>query len=197
MLNNPNAPKRSKPAEPQNTESVKSVMMKEALSWGKMIVFVVAMATILHQFVIVNASIPTGSMENLIMPNDRIVAFRFSYMLSDPARYDVIIFRYPRDESQLYVKRIVGLPGETVNIRDGRVYINDSQIPLRYDFIRDNPQGNYGPFFVPEYSYFVLGDNRNNSEDSRSWTNNHFVHRDAILGRAIFKYHRGFALLHC
>jgi len=178
------------------SESIRSVVFDEALSWGKMIIFTVIMAVLLNQFVIVNASIPTGSMENVIMSNDRIVALRLSYLFSDPARYDIVIFRYPDDETQLYVKRIIGLPGETVTIRDGLVFINDSLVPLRDDFIREAPRGNYGPFIVPAYSYFMLGDNRCNSEDSRSWINP-FVHRDGILGRAIFKYHRGFAILHC
>lgn len=180
----------------QESESIKSVLLDEALSWGKMIVFVVIMAVLLNQFIIVNASIPTGSMESVIMPNDRIVAFRLSYFFTDPARYDIVIFRYPDDETQLYVKRIIGLPGETVTIRDGLVFINDSLVPLRDDFIREAPRGNYGPFYVPENSFFMLGDNRDNSEDSRSWINP-FVHQDGILGRAIFKYHRGFAILHC
>ena len=177
--------------EPQ---SIKSVIISEIFSWTKLIVFTLLLAVILNQFVIVNASIPTGSMESAIMPNDRIIAFRLSYWLSDPDRFDIVIFRYPDNESLLYVKRIIGLPGETVTIRDGLVFINDSQTPLQDDFINESPRGNYGPFLVPEDSYFMLGDNRNNSEDSRAWANP-FVHRSGILGRAIFRYHRGFALL--
>jgi signal peptidase I len=182
------------PADQQEPTSVKSVVVEEALSWAKLIIFTVTFAVLLNQFVIVNASIPTGSMENVIMPNDRIVAFRLSYLFSDPARYDIIIFRYPDDESRLYVKRIIGMPGETVVIRDGRVYIDGSDIPLRDDFIKEHVPGNYGPFVVPENHYFVLGDNRGNSEDSRAWRNP-FVNRDRILGRAVFKYHRGVGML--
>jgi len=115
-------------------------------------------------------------------------------MFSDPARFDIVVFRYPDDESQLYVKRIIGLPGETIVIRDGLVFINDSQNPLRDDFINGPARGNYGPWTVPPDSFFMLGDNRGSSEDSRAWANP-FVHQDGILGRAIFKYYRGFALL--
>jgi len=176
-------------------ESIKSVVLEEALSWAKLIVFTVLLAVMLNQFVIVNASIPTGSMESSIMPNDRIVAFRLSYLFTDPDRFDIVIFRFPDDESRLYVKRIIGLPGETITIRDGSVYINDDQTPLRDDFIRDGVAvGDYGPFYVPAESFFMLGDNRGNSEDSRAW-NEPFVHRNGILGKAIFKYYRGFGIL--
>ena len=175
--------------------SVKSVVIEEILSWAKLILFTVFLAVLLNHFVIVNASIPTGSMESGIMPNDRIVAFRLAYLFSDPERFDIVIFRYPDDESRLYVKRIIGMPGESVVIIDGLVFIDDSDIPLRDDFIREPVPGDYGPFLVPEDSYFMLGDNRGNSEDSRTWQNP-FVHRSGILGRAVFKYYRGIGLLH-
>jgi len=180
--------------EDEQPETIKSVILEEALSWAKMIVFTVTAAVLLNQFVVVNASIPTSSMENVIMANDRIMAFRLSYLFSDPQRFDIIIFRFPDDESLLYVKRIIGMPGETVVIRDGRVYINGSDTPLRDGFIKERVLGDYGPFVVPQDRYFVLGDNRGNSEDSRAWRNP-FVHRDAILGRAVFKYHRGVGML--
>lgn len=175
--------------------SIKSVVIEEILSWAKMIVVVVLTALFLNQFVIVNAAIPTGSMETVIMPNDRIVAFRLAYLFNDPQRFDIVIFRFPDDESRLYVKRIIGMPGETVTIRDGLVFIDDSDTPLRDDFIGSSAGGNYGPFYVPEDSFFVLGDNRGNSEDSRRWANP-FVHQDGILGRAVFRYWRGIGLLH-
>ncbi|MCL2016259.1 MAG: signal peptidase I [Defluviitaleaceae bacterium] len=173
---------------------MKSLIIDEILTWSKMIFFVLLVAVIINQFVIVNAAVPTGSMENVIMPNDRIIAFRMAYLFSEPERFDIIIFPFPDDESRLYVKRIIGLPGETVTIVNGLVFIDDNATPLRDDFIRDIATGNYGPFHVPEDSFFMLGDNRNNSDDSRAW-NNPFVRSDRILGRAIFKYFRGFALL--
>jgi len=177
----------------ENT-SIKSVLIEETLSWAKFIVIAVFFAVVINQFVIVNASIPTSSMEQSIMTNDRIVALRLSYTFTEPERFHIIIFRFPDDESRLYVKRIIGLPGETVNIRDGLVFINDSEVPLRDDFVNGHVFGNYGPFVVPENSFFMLGDNRGNSEDSRAW-DNPFVNKDGILGRAIFKYWRGIGLL--
>ncbi|MCL2399528.1 MAG: signal peptidase I [Defluviitaleaceae bacterium] len=184
-----------KKEEVTNNESrpIKTIVFDEVLSWAKMIVFTVIAAVLINQFVIVNASIPTGSMESVIMPNDRIIAFRLSYLFREPERFDIVIFRFPNDESRLYVKRIIGLPGETVTIYNGRVYIDGADVHLRDDFVSNRVVDNHDSVVVPDYSYFMLGDNRRFSEDSRAWG---FVHRDNILGRAIFKYYRGFGLLH-
>ena len=129
------------------------------------------------------------AMENTIMTKDRVVALRMSYLFSDPERGDVVIFKYPDDESILYVKRVIGLPGDTVEIKDGGVYINGSDEPLEEDYIRDITEGDYGPYEVPEGCYFMMGDNRNNSLDSRFW-NNKFVEEDKILGKVVFKYYK-------
>ena len=104
-----------------HTENEKSSFVKELLQW---------VAIFADKFLIVNAQIPSGSMENTIMPGDRIIGNRLAYTFSDPQRFDIIIFRYPDDESQLFIKRIIGLPGETVEIIDGRIYINGSDEPL-------------------------------------------------------------------
>ena len=98
------------------------------------------------------------------------------------------------DESQLFIKRIIGLPGETVEIIDGKVYIDGSEAPLDDSFTPETPTGNYGPYTVPENCYFMLGDNRNNSKDSRFWQNT-YVERDKILGKAVLKYFPGIKLL--
>ena len=90
---------------------------------------------------------------------------------SDPQRFDIIIFRYPDDERQLFIKRIIGLPGETVEIRDGKIYLNGSDEPLEDVQTKETMVGSFGPYTVPENSYFVMGDNRNDSKDSRYWTN--------------------------
>ena len=94
-----------------------------------------------------------------------------------------MIFKYPDDETQLFIKRVIGLPGETVEIRDGKVYIDGAETPLDDSFTPEPPQGNWGPEVVPEGSYFMLGDNRNRSKDSRFWTNT-FVKKEKILGKA-------------
>lgn len=176
-----------------NSESpnLKEELWRDALGWGKTIVLAVALALSINNFVIVNASVPTGSMEGTIRVNDRIVAFRLSYLFSPPETFDIIVFRGPDDRSILYVKRIIGVPGDEINIIDGRVFVNDSETPLRYDFVRGEPTGNFGPYIVPENHFFVMGDNRGNSIDSRHWTNT-FVERGQILGQVIFRYFPGF-----
>ena len=83
---------------------------------------------------------------------------------------------------------MIGLPGETVTIRDGKVYINDNKEPLDDSFIPEPMEGDFGPYEVPEDHYFVLGDNRNWSKDSRFW-NNTYVARDKILGKAVLRYY--------
>jgi len=166
----------------------------ELLSWLKTIVLAFVFAYIITQHVIVNAWVPSGSMERSIMTGDRVVAFRLSYLFSSPERMDIIVFRFPDDESKLFVKRIIGMPGETVNIIDGKVYINDAVLPLYDSFVFYEDFGSYGPFFVPDGHYFMLGDNRSNSEDSRGW-NNPFVSSEKILGRVIFKYYREFSFI--
>lgn len=169
------------------TEKKKGVFLKELLQWAAAIILAAAVAIFADKFLIVNAQIPSGSMENTIMPGDRIIGNRLSYTFADPERFDIIIFRYPDDESQLFIKRIVGLPGETVEITDGKIYIDGSAEPLDDVETKEPTSGTFGPYKVPEDSYFVMGDNRNNSLDSRFWENT-FVSRDEILGKAVFRY---------
>ena len=153
-----------------------------------MIVIPVLLALFCSKVLIVNANIPSGSMEDTIHPGDRVIGSRLAYLGKDPQRKDIIIFRYPDDESQVFIKRIIGLPGETVQIIDGEVYIDDSEIPLDEVYLKGIPEGSFGPYEVPEDSYFVMGDNRNNSHDSRFWEH-HYVKRDAILAEAKFQYY--------
>ena len=98
-----------------------------------------------------------------IKMGDRIFGNRLAYINKDPQRFDIVIFKYPDDETQLFIKRVIGLPGETVEIRDGKVYIDGAETPLDDSFTPEPPQGNWGPEVVPEGSYFMLGDNRNRS----------------------------------
>lgn len=143
---------------------------------------------LMNTFVIVNAEIPTGSMRATIMEGDRVVAFRLAYMFSDPSRFDIIIFRAPHNESELHIKRIIGLPGETVEIVNGEVFINNESIQhLEVHVTEEVPIGSFGPVLIPEDSFFVLGDHRNDSMDSRFWEHA-YLNRRNIVGRAIFQY---------
>ena len=172
----------------------------EIWDYVKMIIIVVVVVLVVNNVVLINAKIPSESMENTIMTGDRIFGFRMAYGLNfdlfgkhishqtkDPERFDIVIFKFPDDESQLFIKRVIGLPGETVTIKDGKVYINDSEEPLDDSFVAETPVGDFGPYKVPEGSYFMLGDNRNHSRDSRYWINS-FVEKDKILGKAVLRY---------
>ena len=162
--------------------------LREFLSYVKIIVIAVAIAFICNQFIIVNAKVPTGSMKDTIMEGNRLIGFRLSYLFSDPKRLDVVIFKYPDDETQNYVKRIIGLPGDIVVIKEGKVYVND--VMLDEPYIKEPMAVNSQvlTYSVPKGCYFMMGDNRNNSLDSRFWKNT-YVAENKILAKAIFKYY--------
>lgn len=169
-----------KPEEPFN-------LIKEIFSLlGTMAVAAIAVM-LLKEFVIINAFIPSGSMEHTISPGDRVIGNRLAYIVEEPERGDIVIFKYPDDEEQLFVKRVIGLPGETVIIEDAKVYIGEELLEERY--LKEEWTIDNGPytFEIPEGSYLVLGDNRNNSKDARYWENT-YVEEDKILGEAVFRY---------
>lgn len=168
-------------------ENNKENFWKEVRSYIVMIAAVFAVVLFVNNFLLINARIPSSSMEETIMMNDRIFGNRLAYNSDDPKRFDIVIFRYPDDPSTLFIKRIIGLPGETVEIRSGKVYIDGSEEPLDDSFCKEEPLGDFGPFAVPEGCYFMMGDNRNNSNDSRFW-HNKYVEEDAILGKAVLRY---------
>jgi len=122
-------------------------------------------------------------------------------MFSEPERHDIVILPNPDNpQGDLFIKRIVGMPGETVEIENGQVYItppgSNQRELLHEPFLNPNdpPHGNFGPVTVPEDSFFLLGGHRNNSMDSRNWANRS-PHKDDILGKAIFRYLPNFRIL--
>lgn len=159
----------------------------EIFSWVKLIITAFIIAIAINNFVIVKAEVPSGSMENTVMTHDQIIGYRLAYLFSQPKRGDIVMFPFPDDESVKYLKRIIGLPGEVVEIIDGKVYINGSAEPLEEDYLKEKPNGSFGPYTVPEDSYFMMGDNRNSSLDSRFWEHP-FVKKDKIIGKAVFRY---------
>lgn len=167
--------------------------IKDIINFVEIFAVALVLAYIISFHVIVNATIPTGSMSNTILPGDRVIGMRLAYLFGKPERGDIIIFKFPDNEEEIYIKRIIGLPGETVEIRSGRLYVNDE---LYIEDYINEPMNDYsyGPYHVPQNCYFVLGDNRNHSIDSRFW-NNTFVHKDKILGKAVFKYWKNFKFL--
>ena len=165
---------------------------KEVFSWILTIGLAVICGVLLNQFVVLSAYVPTSSMEGTIRERDRVIAFRLSYLFSTPERFDIIVFPSPVEEDTLNVKRVIGLGGETVNIVQGRVYINDDPTPLRNDFVGNELLHDFGPFEVPEGHVFVLGDYRANSRDSR-WWRDPYINVDDILGRVAFRFFPGFS----
>ena len=158
------------------------------------VVAIIAMV-FLYTVVLINAYIPSESMENTLMTGDRVIGNRLAYKFGhDPERFDVVIF-YAPDSGELYIKRVIGMPGETVTIKDGKVYINGSDTPLDDSFIRE-PMETEGKstYKVPEDSYFMMGDNRNESYDSRFW-DNPYVSKDKIVAKASLRYWKGIKIV--
>ena len=158
---------------------------KEVIEWIVTIGAAVLVALFINNFIIVNATVPTSSMEKTIMTDDRVIGLRLAYKNNDPERGDIIIFKNPDNEDILYIKRVIGMPGETVEIHDGGVYIDGTLLDEPY--LATVTEGEFGPYEVPEDHYFMMGDNRNNSADSRYWKNTYLA-REKIVGKAVMRY---------
>lgn len=181
-------------------------LLKEGFELGKLIVISAVVAWAVNSFIIVNAEVPSGSMEDTVETGDRLLGLRTAYVFSEPQRYDIIMFYCPVEEDTLYLKRVIGLPGDKVEIKNAQIYINDSAEPLDESFIKEEWVVNNTDmvFYVPQGCYFVMGDNRNVSFDSRSWPGKAyelgmttsledaqsyaFVPRDKIIAKAEVKY---------
>lgn len=172
------------------------------------VVVALLLAFVIRAFVVQAFKIPSGSMLDTLQIGDHLLVTKFAYDVrlpstifldttdgkvlyrtGDPERGDIIVFKFPEDENKDFIKRVIGLPGETLEIRDQRVYINGAPIDEPYVLhtkfgsmpIRDN----FGPYTVPEDQYFVMGDNRDGSYDSRWWGP---VKREKIVGKALVIY---------
>lgn len=159
-------------------------IIKELLAWLAMIAVVVAATYLVVTFVGQRTQVSGESMETTLSNGDHLIVDKISYRFRDPERYDIVVFPYRLEENTYYIKRIIGLPGETVQIVDGYVYINGIQLDEHYgNEIMEKPGIAAEPVTLGEDEYFVLGDNRNNSQDSRTASVG-VIHRDEILGRA-------------
>lgn len=166
--------------------SRKKRILKEILSYSRVILFSLAASLFIKENVVAGALIPTGSMEETVMAGSRVIVNRLAYVFEEPKRGDIVSFYYPDDRKTLYLKRIMGLPGETVEGIDGYVYIDGKK--LTEDYTPVKIKEDFGPFLVPEGCYFMMGDNRNNSWDSRYWINS-FVEKDQIIGKVKLEYY--------
>jgi len=169
------------------------------------ILIAVVLALFIRTFVVQAFKIPSGSMLETLQIGDHILVNKFIYgthipftdlsilPVRKPQRGDIVVFKYPKDESRDFIKRLIGVPGDTIAVRSKVVYVNGKPLPDPYvaPKHRDNriipgtPRDNFGPITVPPHSYFMMGDNRDGSYDSRFWG---FVHEDEILGKALIIY---------
>lgn len=142
---------------------------------------------ILQNTVFLNCIIPSKSMEPTLNVDDRLLGSRIAYKKVSPIRNDIIVFKHKSESKKLFIKRIIGLPGETIEIKNNAIYINNEKLESYGYSILEDMKGNYGPYLIPDDSYFVLGDNRNNSLDSRFW-DDPFVKKDEIKAKILIKY---------
>ena len=187
-----------------------------AREYFESLVIAVVLALFIRTFVVQAFKIPTGSMEQNLLIGDHLLVNKFVFgstispieraflPMKDIQRKDVIVFKFPKDPERDFIKRVIGLPGETVELRNKRVFVNGKQLDEPYVYYLEDPpplpqetemssdqQGNgdprvqYGPVTVPPGQYFVMGDNRDNSEDSRYWG---FMPKENLKGRALVIY---------
>ena len=169
----------------------------EIINWVQILVTAALIAFVLNRFIIANSRVPSASMENTIMTHDRVIGSRLNYYFEEPERGDVVIFYFPDDvtEKTYYVKRIIGMPGDVIDIRDGHVYLNGSDAPLEEPYIREPMETPVELHYeVPEGCYFMMGDNRNYSADSRFWHNT-FVRKEKIVAKVLFRYFPSIGLI--
>lgn len=149
------------------------------------VLWALVLALILRTFVIQAFWIPSTSMVPTLEISDRVLVLKFWYHLPkvEPKRGQIIVFKYPEDPRKDYVKRLIGLPGDNVEIRNGVVYVNGKE--LFEDYVKNKDDYTMPMITVPEKSYFCLGDNRPNSQDSRFWG---FVPKKYVRGPAVVRY---------
>jgi signal peptidase I len=180
-MNQPSPKPKDAPENPW-VEAAKTLGLSLLLAFG------------IRQFVAEPRFIPSESMVPTLEVNDRLIVEKISYLLHPPERGDIIVFSPPAAVAQAcnspatitqeaFIKRVIGLPGDTVEVRNGTVFINKQ--PLSEPYIAEPPHNPAKPQVVPPNSYFVMGDNRNNSCDSRFWGD---VPRSNIIGRAAFRF---------
>ena len=165
-------------------------LKKEIREWFFILLTAAGIALFLNTFIIANSRVPSNSMETTIMTGDRIIGSRLAYITGDPQRGDIVIFNHKIDTSgkeTRLVKRVIGLPGETVEISGGRIYINGSPEPLEEPYLHEEMRWKDDRFEVPEGCYLMLGDNRNHSIDARGWADP-YVTEDEIKEKVLIRY---------
>lgn len=160
-------------------------IIREILGWIFYIIVILALTYVIITYVGQRTSVSGSSMETTLSDGDQLLVDKLSYRFRDPKRFDIIVFPYQYAENTYYIKRIIGLPGETVQVMDGYVYINGKRLESDvYGNERmDDPMAASQPITLGFDEYFVLGDNRNHSQDSRDPSVGK-VKKDTIMGKA-------------
>ena len=184
--------------------------------WITELIVIVMIVLLIRAFVAQAYNIPSGSMKPTLLVGDFILVNKLVYSFSEPRRGDIVVFKYPIEPKIDFIKRIVALPGEEVEVRNNQVFINGKPLPLievgrgeenglrkviyeevmpegikhKVQFYEDFPfsKRDFGPVVVPPNHYFVMGDNRDNSEDSRYWG---FLPKENVVGKAFVIYFSG------
>jgi len=173
--------------------------------YAESIIWALVLAFIIRSCVVQAFKIPSGSMEDTLVVGDHLMVNKFIYgiklpftdtrllKLRDPVRGDVLVFEYPEDRSKDFIKRVIGVPGDEISVRDKQVFVNGVLYRNPHEVHKDaqllpreqGPRDNFGPVRVPANSYFMMGDNRDRSYDSRFWG---FIRESDIKGKAFIKY---------
>lgn len=191
----------------ENLQVQQQPVQKKSLwrEYAESIVIAILLALVIRTYVVQAFKIPSGSMEDTLLIGDHLLVNKFIYgtkipftdtqiiKLRDPQRGDVVVFEYPEDPRKDFIKRIVGVPGDVVEGKDKQLFVNGKPYNIPQAIHKEseiipkeqNPRDSFGPIVVPENSYFVMGDNRDRSYDSRFWK---FVRRDQLKGLAFVKY---------
>src|SRR5580704_10247867 len=172
------------PQEPQNNSTLPR-LRHELRSWTRDLAVALGLALVIIIFLYQPVKVEGTSMAPLLSDQERIFINKFVYRFEPIERGDVVVFWYPLDRSKSFIKRVVGLPGETVEIRQGMVYLNGSQLPEPYVPPQYEDLSDFGPVRIPRDNYFVMGDHRISSNDSRVFGP---VANRFIYGRAVFAY---------
>jgi signal peptidase I len=193
-------PAEATPLQPEKIK--KKGLIRE---YAESIAIAILLALVIRTYLVQAFKIPSGSMEDTLAIGDHLLVSKFIYgtkmpfvdtrvlTIRDPRQGDVIVFEYPEDPSKDFIKRVVGIPGDVVEGKEKKVYVNGKLYENPHEIHKEkdlipremNPRDTFGPVTVPAGSYFVMGDNRDRSYDSRFWK---FVRRDQIKGLAFIKY---------
>jgi signal peptidase I len=175
----------ARPAAPSEPSNTGHTLRNEIRVWTRDLLIAIGLALVIIVFLYQPVKVEGTSMAPLLSDQERIFINKFVYRFEPIDRGDVVVFWYPLDRSKSFIKRVVGLPGETIEIRQGIVYVDGTALPEPYVPPQYEDLSDYGPIRVPDHSYFVMGDHRISSNDSRVFGS---VASRYIYGRAVFAY---------